>query len=144
MRPARFLIPSALLAILSASTAACADDLPGPADQAAIKGVINDQLQAFKSGDAVAAESFASAGIREKFPDPAAFLGMVRQAYGALVGPRSFRFGELSQTPLGLVQKLTVVDSAGAVWTAAYTMTFVDGQWRISGCYMLKSEAVDA
>lgn len=144
MRPARLFVPAILLGFLTASTVGFAEDLPGPADQAAIKGVIGDQLQAFKTGDAVTAESFASSGIRDRFQDPAAFMGMVRQAYGALVAPRSFRFGELTQTPLGLVQKLTVVDGAGAVWTAAYTMTLIDGQWRISGCYMLKSAAVDA
>lgn len=136
----------AVLAVLTLLTGpAFADDTPaGPGNQAAIQAVISKQLQAFAAGDASTAESFASPGIRDRFPDPGAFMGMVQQAYGALVAPKSTHFGELSQTPLGLVQKLTVVDAKGGVWTAAYTMTLVDGQWRISGCYMLKSEAVDA
>ena len=137
--------PALLAALALLAQPALADDAPvDPGSQAAIQSVITRQLEAFKAGDGTAAESFASPGIRDKFPDPAAFLGMVRQAYGALVTPKSTHFGDLSQTPLGLVQKLTVVGSDGKVWTAAYTMTLVDGQWRISGCYMLKSEAVDA
>lgn len=137
--------PAVLVFLALFTGPALADDPPAdPGSQAAIQTVITRQLEAFAAGDGSTAESFASPGIRERFPDPAAFLGMVQQAYGALVSPKSTRFGELSQTPLGLVQKLTVVDAKGGVWTAAYTMTLVDGQWRISGCYMLKAEAVGA
>ena len=141
MRPA---LLAAAIAVMSAGLAVADDSSVDAGSQAAIQAVINQQLNAFRAGDATTAESFASPGIREKFPDPSAFMGMVRQAYGALVAPKSTHFGNLSQTPLGLVQKLTVVDAQGTVWTAAYTMTLVDGQWRISGCYMLKSDAVDA
>ena len=71
-------------------------------------------------------------------------MSMVRNAYAPLIRPKSTRFDDLSQTALGLVQKMTVVDSAGAVWTVAYTMVQVDGQWRISGCFILKADAVNA
>jgi hypothetical protein len=138
MRPA--FLAAALIACVSSGLARAQAVDAG--SQSAIQSVITQQLEAFKAGDGTAAEAFASPGIREKFPDPAGFMGMVRQSYGALVGPKSTRFGDLSQTPLGLVQTVTVVDSTGQVWTAAYTMTLVDGQWRISGCYMLKSDAV--
>ena len=120
-----------------------ADALPDPASQSAIQSVISQQLDAFRKEDGVAAEAFAAPTIREKFPDPSGFMSMVKQSYGALVRPKTTAFGPIEQTPLGLVQKLTVVDTNGQVWTAAYTMTQVDGQWRISGCFMLKSEAVD-
>jgi hypothetical protein len=132
------------IGLLAGLSPARAEDGPAASSQAAIRSVITQQLDAFKAEDGVAAEAFASPGIRDRFPDPASFMGMVKQSYGALIRPKSTQFGELSQTALGLVQKLTVVDSTGVVWTAAYTMTLVDGQWRISGCYMLKSQAVDA
>ncbi|MCW6509708.1 DUF4864 domain-containing protein [Lichenifustis flavocetrariae] len=119
-------------------------DAPDAAAQTAIQSVITQQLNALQSEDGTTAESFASPGIKEKFPDPGAFMSMVHQSYSALVHPKSTHFGDLSQTALGLVQKMTIVDSKGGVWTAAYTMTQVDGQWRISGCFMLKSEAVEA
>ena len=140
----RSILVIALSCLVGLSGVRAQDGTADPGSQSAIQSVINQQLDAFKAGDGATAESFASPGIRDRFPDPAGFMGMVKQSYGALVGPKSAKFGELSQTPLGLVQKLTVVDSNGAVWTAAYTMTQVDGQWRISGCYMLKSEATDA
>ena len=120
-----------------------ADSLPDPASQTAIQSVITQQLDAFRRDDGTTAESFAAPGIRDKFPDPGGFMSMVKQSYGALVSPKTTTFGPIEATSLGLVQKLTIVDSKGQVWTAAYTMTQVDGQWRISGCFMLKSEAVD-
>lgn len=125
-------------------TAARADDTPGATDQAAIQSVITQQIDAFRKEDGAAAEAFAAPGIQEKFPSPESFMGMVRSAYAPLIRPRSTHFDSLAQTGLGLVQKLTLVDSAGAVWTVAYTLTQVDGQWRISGCFILKSDAVNA
>lgn len=121
-----------------------ADDQPDAGAQTAIHDVISKQLDAFKTEDGAAAEAFAAPGIQEKFASPDMFMGMVRNAYAALIRPRATHFDDLSQTPLGLVQKMTIVDSNGQVWTAAYTMTLVDGQWRISGCYILKSDAVNA
>ncbi|MDX7951186.1 DUF4864 domain-containing protein [Lichenihabitans sp. Uapishka_5] len=141
----RAVVLASVMLCVTLNVAARADDSPADqASQTAIQGVISQQLQAFRSGDGSTAESFASPGIRDKFPDPAGFMAMVRQAYGALVNPKSTRFGELTKTELGLVQKMTVVDAKGAVWTVAYTMTQVDGEWRISGCFVLKSDAVDA
>lgn len=140
MRP---LILAAAVSLLC-GTAALAENTPDPGSRTAIQATISQQLDAFRAGDGVTAESFASPSIRDRFPDPAGFMAMVRQAYGALVKPRSSHFGSLDQTPLGLVQKLSVVDSNGQTWTAAYVMTLVDGVWRISGCYMLKEDAISA
>ena len=106
--------------------------------------MITKQLDAFGAGDGATAEGFASPGIKDKFPSPDSFMGMVKNAYGALIHPRSTHFDDLAQTPLGTVQKMTIVAEDGQVWTAVYTMTMIDGQWRISGCYILKSEAVNA
>ncbi len=139
----RAIIVSAVLLLMS-QRAGFAEDMVDPASGAAIQSVITQQLDAFRNDDGAAAEAFAAPGIRDRFPDPSGFMGMVKNSYSALVKPKSTHFGELTQTGLGLVQKMTVVDSNGQVWTAAYTMTQVDGQWRISGCFMLKSEATDA
>jgi hypothetical protein len=136
----RILLAAVLCAALS--QAARADDAPSPADEAAIRDVISQQIDAFRTENGAAAEAFAAPGIKEKFPNPDSFMGMVRTGYPALIRPRATHFEDLRQTALGLVQTVTVVDGSGQVWTAAYTMTKVDGQWRISGCYMLKSEAV--
>ena len=136
----KFVLPFLLLSVAPAF----ADDVPGAPDQSAIKDVISQQLDAFGKGDGVAAEAFASPMIQQKFASPEAFMGMVKSGYGALIRPKSTRFESLDQTPLGLVQKMSVVDSSGVLWTVAYTMTQVDGKWRISGCFLLKSDAVNA
>lgn len=138
-----FLVP-VLLGLLGSATAVRADEPVGPGAELAIHDVISKQLDAFKAEDGAAAESFAAPGIQDKFPNPDMFMGMVRSAYSALIRPRSTHFDDLSQTALGLVQKMTIVDGNGQVWTAAYTMTQIDGVWRISGCFILKSEAVNA
>ena len=124
--------------------AARAEDAPSSADEGAIHDVITKQLDAFNRDDGPTAESFAAPGIKDKFPSPDMFMGMVKSAYGALIHPKSTRFEALTQTGLGLVQKMTLIDSNGVAWTVAYTMTQVDGQWRISGCFVLKSDAVNA
>lgn len=110
-----------------------------PAIQA--QSVITSQIEAFGRDDALTAHSFASPGIKRIFPDPNAFLAMVKQSYAPLVHPRSTHF----DTPdTETVQKMTIVDSNGVVWTALYTLEQVDGQWRISGCSLLKAPDVGA
>lgn len=130
--------------LFGALGAAEADETPAAPDEAGIQAVITQQLDALSKEDGAVAESFAAPGIQEKFPSPDGFMGMVKNSYSALIRPRSTHFESLTQTGLGLVQKMTLVDGAGTLWTVAYTMVQVDGQWRISGCFILKSDAVNA
>ena len=78
------------------------------------------------------------------FPDPNAFLGMVKKGYAPLIHPRSTHFDETVNSDSGTIQHVTVVDKDGAVWTAVYTMTKVDGHWVISGCVLVKSPETTA
>ena len=109
------------------------------AADADVQATITAQIDAFNQDDAVKAESFASQGIRDMFPDPNAFLGMVKKSYAPLIHPRSTHFDTASDSDAGTVQHVTVVDKDGAVWTAVYTLTKVDGRWAISGCVLVKS-----
>ncbi len=109
-----------------------------------IQTVITTQIDAFGRDDAAQAESFASEGIRSKFPDASSFLGMVKQSYPALVRPRSTHFEPTTTSDSGTVQKVTVVDANGGVWTAVYTLEKVDGHWVISGCALLKTPETSA
>lgn len=141
MRMRHILIVSTAFCLL-AFTPARADDQPSAADETAIHGVIEQQLEALNKEDGAAAEAFAAPVIKERFPTPESFMGMVKGSYSALIRPRSTHFESLSQTGLGPVQKMTLVDANGQVWTVGYTMMMVDGQWLISGCFILKSDAV--
>ena len=109
-----------------------------------IQTMISAQIEAFGHDDASTAESFASPGIKTMFPEPGAFLGMVKKSYPALVHPRSTHFEPTSTSDAGTVQKVTVVDGNGAVWTAVYTLEKVDGHWAISGCMLLKTPETSA
>ncbi len=109
------------------------------ADGAAFQTVITKQLDAIAHDDATTAQSFASPGIQQKFPDPTGFLNMVKQSYAPLVKPRSTHFDTAGDTGLGPMERVTIIDSAGVVWTAVYTFEQVNGQWRITGCSLLKA-----
>ncbi len=143
MHPSYRLVPALIVAALVSGI--CLPSLA--ADTAAdpeIQTVITTQIDAFGRDDAAQAESFASEGIRSKFPDASAFLGMVKQSYPALVRPRSTHFEPTQTSDSGTVQKVTVVDANGGVWTAVYTLEKVDGHWVISGCALLKTPETSA
>ena len=109
--------------------------------QAALASVITQQIAAFGRDDGAAAESFAVPAFKDKYPDPKDFVAMVHQSYAPLVHPRSTHFDETTETARGPLQKVTVVDSDGAVWTALYSFEQVDGQWRINGCALVKDKS---
>ncbi len=108
-----------------------------------LQSIITRQLAAFGREDAKEAESFASPQLQDRFPDPSLFLAMVKEHYAALVKPRSTRFGEISDSPHGPLQRVTVVASDGTVWTAIYAFERVGSGWRISGCGLVKQESQD-
>lgn len=108
--------------------------------RAGIQEAVQGQLDAFAHGDASKAEEFAAPAIKERFPDPAAFMGMVRKDYGALIRPKSTQFTGVAASPHGPLQKVTVVAADGSVWFAIYSFEQVDGHWRITGCGLQKDE----
>ena len=143
--PVRTFVSALLFGALLAASASAEGQQPyDPATRAAIQDVISRQLAAFQHGDAKAAESFATPALQTRFPDPAKFLDMVKESYGALIKPRSTSFGETAPSPHGPLQKMTVVATDGTVWDAIYSFDKVDGQWRISGCGLEKDDTQQA
>ncbi|MEO0821398.1 MAG: DUF4864 domain-containing protein [Pseudomonadota bacterium] len=132
------LVPALLLAIAVA--------LPGQAaradDAAAIRGVIADQIAAFQRDDLDAAFAHASPGIQGKFRSPDTFGQMVRYGYPMIWRPSRWEMGETATTEAGPVQTVLFEDAAGALWEADYSMTEVDGVWRISGVTLRKIPGV--
>ena len=107
-------------------------------DAAAIRLVIERQIEAFKKDDANAAYAFAAPEIKDLFPSPEAFIAMVRQGYPPVYRPRSYEFGELGWLDDQLIQPVSIVGPDGVLVTAAYTMERQsDGTWKISGCMIL-------
>ena len=136
------LLPSLIVLLsLAGVWPALAEDRP---DAPAFEKIISAQIDAIGRDDAAAAHSFASPGIQQKFPDPAQFLGMVKKSYGALIKPKSTHFDSTGDTGLGPMEKVTIIDSSGVAWTAVYTFEQVDGQWRITGCALIKAPDTSA
>lgn len=118
---------------------------PARAEEGAIRSVIESQIEAFLADDGARAYSYASPSIQRIFPSAETFMGMVRQGYRPVYRPRDYSFGRLSETPRGPVQEVTIVDEAGVVWTALYSLERQpDGTWRISGCQLVRRPGLSA
>jgi hypothetical protein len=115
-----------------------ADDI-SPADQASIRAMISGQIDAFRHDDGNAAYGFASPTIQGLFPTADMFMNMVRNAYQPVYRPRSVTFGQLSDSPLGPVQKVFLVGPDGKSYVAVYSLQRQpDGTWRINGCTLVE------
>ena len=128
----RTVIAAAVLAVASSTASLRAEEFDS-GTKAALQGVITRQIEALGRGDGAAAEVFAAPGIRSQFPDPAKFLGMVKDHYAALIKPKSTTFAGVESSPHGPLQKVTVVASDGTVWDAIYSFEKVGEDWRITG-----------
>ena len=138
-RLARLLIAFVLL-VGGISAAANADDITA-GDRAAIRSLIQDQLDAFQHDDGTTAYSFASPGIRSIFPDADGFMAMVRQGYQPVYRPKSVTFGDLVDTPSGPMQKVYLIGPDGKDYVAVYSLERQpDGTWKISGCVIVPDD----
>ncbi len=109
-----------------------------PAQQQAIRKVIEAQEDAFKRDDAAGAFRLASPGIQAQFGTPERFLDMVRTMYEAVYRPRVMRFLDAVATPAGVVQRVIYIGPDGLQVLALYPMLHMDdGSWRTDGCYLM-------
>ena len=109
-------------------------------DRSSVRSVIERQLEAFRRDDAAEAYSYAAPEIRQMFPSPERFMGMVREGYRPVYKPRSHAFDDLRETPDGITQSVRIQDAEGVDWVAVYTLERQpDGSWKISGCHLLKA-----
>lgn len=106
-----------------------------PADAAAIRKVIELQLDAFGKDDAPRAFSYATEGIREVFGSPERFMAMVKSDYPVVYRPASVAFESPEVAAGEILQTVRMTDAAGNPWIAVYPMQRgADGNWRINGC----------
>jgi hypothetical protein len=110
--------------------------LSGP-EAAAVRQVIEAQLDAFKRDDAQRAFSFASPRIREQFGTAENFLRMVRMSYPVVYRPHSVQFEAFKVIDDQVFQPVRMFDADGQAWIALYGMERQpDGSWRIDGCQL--------
>ena len=132
---------AALLGVLvGLASGAQAQDV-SPADRAAIRDIIQSQVDAFRHDDGDAAFALASPSIRGMFGSSDIFMDMVRQGYQPVYRPKEFDFAEIVTLNGQVTQKVHVVGPDGRPVTAFYPMTQLpDGSWRINGCYLQAPE----
>jgi Domain of unknown function (DUF4864) len=129
----RFALLFAFL-IVYASPATAADDV------ATAQSIIRSQAEAFARDDAVAAYSFASPEIRQRFPQADIFLGIVQNNYAPVYRHKSFEFGEARSADGKIAQQVHIIDAEGVPWEALYTLEQQsDGSLKISGCMLIKA-----
>jgi len=130
-----------VLALLAWPLSVSAQGSSGGSDAAAIRSVIERQLEAFQRDDATAAFAFAAPGIQARFGTPEAFMDMVKRAYQPVYRPREKEFRALTSGEEGPVQKVLLVGPDGRLVLALYSMEReADGSWRISGCVLVEAE----
>ncbi len=143
-RKLHVLLTLAALLVVALAGPAMAQDEVTAADRAAIRTVIEAQLEAFRRDDAAAAFSFAAPGIQARFGDGAHFVAIVREAYPAVIRPRSVSFDRLERDDGLLVQRVELVGADGAPALALYSMEHEhDGRWLIAGCSLRHSGRIE-
>ena len=116
------------------------------ADKSAFQGIITGQIEAFRADDGARAYGFAAPLIRQIFPTPETFIGMVKQGYPQVYRPQSFTFGKAEFSASGRpTQRVSIVGPDGINYEAIYTMEQQpDGTWQINGCAIVRAPDASA
>lgn len=129
------LLAFVLLAALPAKAVEKIDD----GMRAAVAGVIERQIEAFRRDDGAAAFGLASPGIQRSFGSSEAFMKMVIEGYRPVYRPRRVEFLDLVEEDGRLIQRVLIEGPDGNVYMALYPMIRMeDGSWRTDGCYLLR------
>ncbi len=114
-------------------------------EASSFQSIIKNQMTAFAAGDAKTAFSFATRSLQQRFQTPEFFMEMVKQGYRPVYEPKNVIFGRSKVTKFGPTQEVYVTGPKGHSWLALYSFEQQeDGSWRISGCYLTKSEGFGA
>ena len=117
---------------------------PAIADEAAIRGVIDDQIAAFRADDVQGAFAYAAPTIQGIFGNPVTFGRMVQQGYPMVWRPAQVEYLGAEPRGPGWVQDVLITDGAGRIHKLRYTMVEMDGAWRIGGVEILAAPEVGA
>jgi Domain of unknown function (DUF4864) len=134
-----------LLACWSIADRAYAQSSAPPEDAAAVRQVIEDQLQAFSVHDHERAYSHASPGIRQIFPTVDGFIAMVQGGYDAIYHSQAHVFGRDLTVGDEIHQEVIITGPDGKQWQAVYSLARqADGSWKITGVKMNPFKGVSA
>jgi hypothetical protein len=127
----------ALAAALWVATASAEESIA-----ARSRAIVERQFDAFARDDAEAAYALAAPTIKQIFGDAGQFMDMVREHYPPVYRHRSVEFGAFAQSGDEASLEATLVDKDNIEWTALYSLTReANGDWLISGCVLVRSDA---
>lgn len=120
--------------------------LSGPvgAQDAAVTGVIRQQLDAFLADDLDLAFGFASPAIKGIFQNPEMFGAMVRNGYPMVWRPGQVTFGQTESSGDRVLQTVIITDQAGRIHALEYEMSPAGADWQINGVRLLPAPQVGA
>lgn len=107
-----------------------------------IETIITDQIAAFQADDFSRAFSFASPTIKDLFGTPESFGKMVRRGYPMVYRPSSVRMLGLREVEGRLLQRVMVIDQAGATHLLDYEVVETLGGWQINAVQLLPQSGV--
>ncbi len=114
-----------------------------PVDAKAIRKLIRQQMDAFRSDDGGTAFALSSDAIRRTFRSPTRLLTLIKEKYPALVTSEQVGFGEFVITPDGIGILLDLMNEQQQAEQALYLVVRGwDGSWRVNGCMMLPNRQV--
>lgn len=139
LRSVALVLLAAWLALLVAGPSAAAT--LSPADEKAVRTVVQAQLDAFAKDDAKKAWSFAATNVREMTGSPEGFMEMVRKGYPVVYRNTSVAFLKPETLQDQVIQKVQLVDASGDAWLASYALQRQkDKSWRITGCIVVENK----
>ena len=133
---------AALLALLLLASSQVGSEEPAQKsvteeDRAAVRAVIEAQIEAFRHDDAEKAFSYAAPAIQELFAPPERFLKMVREVYPPVYRPQSVKFMDLEIVAGEYTQRVLLVGPNGTPVLALFLMDKrPDGAWKVLGCVL--------
>ncbi|QQA42228.1 DUF4864 domain-containing protein [Pelagovum pacificum] len=113
-------------------------------DEAEIRGVITDQLQAFNDRDIDEAWTHASPMIQGLFGSPSNFGMMVENGYPMVWTNRDPRFTQLDELGDRMRQRVIIEDSDGVIHALEYVMIETESGWKIDGVSLVPAPDVGA
>ncbi|WP_299417595.1 DUF4864 domain-containing protein [uncultured Sulfitobacter sp.] len=120
-----------------AAVLVAAGALGAQAQDADIRGTINQQFEAFKLDDFATAFTFASPSLQNFFQTPENFGRMVTQGYPMVWRPAQVDYLELRQEGSTYWQKVQITDVDGRLHYLEYRMQQTPEGWRINGVQIL-------
>jgi hypothetical protein len=128
------------LMLFAAVPARAQDDAAAAEWQAAITG----QVEAFRSGDAPGALSFAGAEFKQSFQDPNVFMQAIASwGYLPIMSSRSHSFGPYKMlTPDEVMQDVKFVGSDQLLYEAIYQLDREAEGWKVHGVQLVQTKGV--